>query len=139
MSLVFESYWPLVFLAVIPWLWWVRGRSAVDLSPKHLTLSTYFRSALIVAIVLALMQPTILRTSSRISTVYLLDVSESVSPTSVQDALAWIRKTASAGGASDSKFVVFAANSLVFDNPADLAQVKVSSKPQPGAIDQSKT
>jgi len=139
MSLIFESYWPLVFLAVIPWLWWVRGRSAVDLSPRHLKLSTVFRSGLIVAIVLALMQPTILRRSSRVSTVYLLDVSESVSPSAVQDALTWIRKTDSAGGASDSKFVAFAANSLVFDNEADLAKVKVSSKPQPGAIDQSRT
>ncbi len=139
MSLIFENYWPLAFLAVIPWLWWVRGRSAVDLSPKHLKLSTLFRSALIVAIVLALMQPTILRTSARISIVYLLDVSESVSPGAVQEALAWIRKTDSAGGASDSKFLAFAADSQVFDNPADLAKVKVSSKPQPGAIDQSKT
>src|SRR6185503_7452688 len=139
MSLVFESYWPLVFLAVIPWFWWVRGRSAVDLSPKHLTLSTLFRSGLIVAIVLALMQPTILRTSSRISTVYLLDVSESVSPAAVKDALAWIRKTDSAGAASDSKFLAFAANSLAFDSADELAQVKVASKPQPDAINQSKT
>jgi Ca-activated chloride channel homolog len=138
-SLIFENYWPLAFLAVIPWLWWVRGRSAVDLSPKHLTLSTVFRSALIVAIVLALMQPAILRTSSRVSTVYLLDVSESVSPAAVQDALAWIKKTDAAGRASHSKFVAFAANSLAFDTAADLAQVKVSSKAQPGAINQSKT
>jgi Ca-activated chloride channel family protein len=139
MRLIFENYWPLVLLGVIPWLWWMRGRSAVDLSPKHLKLSTLFRSALIVAIVLALMQPTIQRTSARISTVYLLDVSESVAPGSIQDALEWIRKTDAAGGAADSRFLAFAANSLVFDNASDLAQVKVSGKPQPGAIDQSKT
>src|SRR5438477_7850882 len=123
MSLTFENYWPLVLLAVIPWLWWVRGRSAVDVSPKHLKLSTILRSCLILAITLALMQPTILRTSSRIATVYLLDVSESVNPTSVQDGLAWIRKTDSAGNASSSKFLAFASNSMAFDSPAELAKV----------------
>ena len=57
----------------------------------------------------------------------------------VQDGLAWIRKTDSAGGSSSSRFLAFGANSLVFDTPEDLAKVPVSSKPQPGAIDQSKT
>jgi Ca-activated chloride channel family protein len=138
-SLIFENYWPLLLLAVIPWLWWVRSQSSVDLSPKHLTLSTIMRSGLMVAIVLALMQPTVLRQSSRISTVYLLDVSESISPGAIQDALTWIRKTDEAGNAADSRFVAFAANSMAFDNIADLSKVKVASKPEPGAIDQSKT
>ena len=51
----------------------------------------------------------------------------------------WIRKTDSAGGSSSSRFLAFGANSLAFDTPEDLAKVPVSSKPQPGAIDQSGT
>ena len=80
MRLTFESYWPLLFLVLIPYLWWVRRRTEMDLSRKHLALSTLLRSALIVGLVLALMQPVLYKASSAISTVYLLDVSNSVQP-----------------------------------------------------------
>lgn len=139
MSLIFEHYWPLLLLGLIPVLLWVRRSSAVDLSPRHLSLSLLIRSALIVLLALALMQPTVLRSSARVATVYLLDISQSVSPTAVQEALEWIRKTDAAGGASSSRFLAFGANSLAFDTPEELAKVPVSTKPQPGAIDQSKT
>jgi Ca-activated chloride channel family protein len=139
MSLIFENYWPLLLLGVIPLLAWIRRTSAVDLSPKHLRLSLAVRSGLIVLLVLALMQPTLLRTSSRVATVYLLDISQSVSPGAVQDALGWIRRTAAGGSSAYSRYLAFASNSLAFDTPEALAKVPVSSTSQPGAIDQSKT
>jgi Ca-activated chloride channel homolog len=139
MSLIFEHYWPLLLVALIPLLVWIRRNSAVDLSPKHLRLSLLIRCGLVVLLALALMQPSLLRSSARVATVYLLDISQSVSPASVQDALEWIRKTDASGGASSSRFLAFGANSLAFDTPEALAKVPVSSKPQPGAIDQSKT
>ena len=139
MSLIFEHYWPLLLLGLIPVLVLIQRRSAVDLSPKHLRLSLLLRCGLIVLLALALMQPTLLRSSARVAVVYLLDVSQSVSPNAVQDALEWIRKTSGAGSASSSAFLAFGANSLAFDTPEALAKVPVSSKPKPGAIDQSKT
>src|SRR5678815_295233 len=139
MSLIFEHYWPLLLLVLIPFVVWVRRSSAVDLSPKHLSLSVLIRSVLLVLLALVLMQPTLLRSSARVATVYLLDISQSVSPAAVQEALEWIRKTNAAGSASSSKFLAFGANSLAFDTPEALAKVPVSTKPQPGAIDQSKT
>ena len=143
MSLIFEHYWPLLLLALIPLLGWIRRNSAVDLSPKHLRLSLIIRSVLIVLLALTLMQPTLLRSSSRIAAVYLLDVSQSVSPTAVQDSLAWIRKTHEAGGSPLSKFLAFASNSVAFDSPDALAKVPVTNNaagnPQPGVVDQSKT
>ena len=139
MSLVFEHYWPIALLAVIPLLLWAKRTSAVDLSPKHLRLSLLVRSGLIVLLALALMQPTVLRSSTRVATVYLLDVSHSVNPTAIQDALQWIRKTSASGNSSSSRFLAFAANSLAFDSADALAKVPVAPKPEPGAIDQSKT
>src|SRR5262245_58674408 len=112
MSLIFEHYWPLVFLLAIPVLIRVRRQSAVDLSPKHLRLSLLIRCALITLLALALMQPSLLRSSSRIATVYLLDVSQSISPSAVQDGLAWIRRIGSTG--ASPKFLAFGANSLAF-------------------------
>ena len=32
MRLTFENYWPLIFLVIIPYLWWVRRDTAMDLS-----------------------------------------------------------------------------------------------------------
>jgi uncharacterized membrane protein len=96
------------------------------------------RSGLIVLLALALMQPAILRTSSRVAAVFLLDISESVSPNAVQDALQWIRRTAAEGSGS-MRYLAFGSNSLAFDSPEELAKVPVSSTPQPGAVDQSKT
>jgi len=139
MNLIFEHYWPLALLALIPVLVFAQRRSAVDLSPKHMKLSLLIRSALIVLLALAMMQPTLLRSSARLAVAYLLDVSQSVSANAIQDGLAWIRKTNDAGNASSSTFLAFGANSLAFDTLEGLSKVPVSSKPQPGAIDQSKT
>jgi len=137
--MIFEHYWPLALLAVIPILIWVKRQTAVDLSPKHLRLSLLVRSVVIALLALALMQPTLLRSSARVATVYLLDVSHSINPTAMKDALEWIRKTSASGTAATSRFLAFGSNSLAFESPEALAKVPVSSKPQPGAIDQSKT
>ena len=67
MSLIFEHYWPLLLLGLIPVLVLIQRRSAVDLSPKHLRLSLLLRCGLIVLLALALMQPTLLRSSARVA------------------------------------------------------------------------
>ncbi len=47
MSLIFEHYWPLVLLALVPVLAWIRRDTVVDLSARHLRLSLLIRSGLI--------------------------------------------------------------------------------------------
>src|ERR1043165_6788709 len=93
MRLSFDTYWPLLLVAIVPYLWWVLRRTQTDLSPKHLQLSGVVRSAIVVLIALALMQPVLYRAGSWISVVYLLDVSESVAPTAIQLAIQWIQQT----------------------------------------------
>ena len=44
-------------------------------------------------LILALMQPVLKRSGDWISAVYLMDVSESVSPSAIQNALQWIEQT----------------------------------------------
>src|SRR5689334_10720117 len=105
-----ERYWPLLFLAIIPGLWWIRRHSETDLSPKHLTLSTALRSLIIVLLVIALMQPTLYHSTSAVSVVYLLDVSESVSPGGIQQAIEWLQKTNQDGKPDHAQFVAFGSN-----------------------------
>jgi Mg-chelatase subunit ChlD len=137
--LTFERLWPFALLAVIPFLWRIRLATVVDLSPKHLQLSTLIRSALVACIALALAQPILVRTARYLSVVYLLDVSQSVSPASVQEALQWIQKTHDAGNPEHARFIAFASNSMAFDRPEDLSRVRVSPTERPGTVDQSRT
>ncbi len=139
MRLTFDSYWPLLFLLIIPYLWWVRTRSAVDLTPRHLRVSTVIRSVIILALTAALMQPVLYKTSTYVSVVYLLDVSQSVAPGAIQKAMDWIQKTNASGKPDHSEFVAFGSNSMEFDKVEDLKKVKVANHEGPGILDQSKS
>src|SRR5215470_8634451 len=148
MHFSFDTYWPLALLLVIPYLWWVQRRTLTDLSPKHLRLAGIVRSAIVALIVFALMQPVIYRSGSWISVVYLLDVSQSVSPNAIQSAIQWIQQTNDAGHPDYARFIPFGANSTVFETLDQLKGVNVTLTRPSGAaglsqgereIDQSAT
>jgi uncharacterized membrane protein len=139
MRLTFEYYWPLIFLAIIPYLWWVRRDTTMDLSRKHLTLSTVLRSVIVAGLVLALMQPILYKASSAVSVVYLLDVSNSVQPGAIKGAIDWITRTNNAGQPDHTQFVAFGSNSMAFNTIDDLRKVQVGGERRDGVIDQSET
>jgi Ca-activated chloride channel family protein len=139
MRLSFDTYWPLLLLLLIPYLWWVQRRTLTDLSPKHLQLAGILRSAIVALLAIALMQPVIYRAGSWISAVYLLDVSESVSPSAIQSAIQWIQQTNDAGRPDHARFIPFAGNAGVFDKLDQLKAVQVAAKASSGSIDQSGT
>lgn len=139
MRLTVESYWPLLFLLIVPYLWWMRRKSAVDLTPKHLGLSTTVRSIIVLALTIALMQPILYKTSTYVSVVYLLDVSQSIAPGAIQKAVDWIQKTNASGHPDHAEFVAFGSNAMPFDNVEDLKKVKVANHAGAGILDQSKS
>src|SRR5215467_15983196 len=95
--LIIENHWPLILLLAIPILWWARKFTVAGLSPKHLNLSTAIRSAIIAFLVFALAQPVFHWQGAAVSVVYLLDVSHSVSPSSIQDSIQWIHNANDVG------------------------------------------
>src|SRR6516225_3299941 len=139
MRLSFDTYWPLALLLIIPYVWWFQRRTLTDLTPKHLQLSGAVRSAIVALIALALMQPVLYKSGAWMSVVYLLDVSQGVSPASIQTGIQWIQQTNDSGHPDHSRFVPFAANSTVFDTLEQLKQVEVASQSSRGSIDQSAT
>jgi Ca-activated chloride channel homolog len=138
-SLTFDTYWPLLLLALVPYIWIVQRQSATDLSPKHLQTAGIVRSAIVVLLVTALMQPVLKRSGNWISAVYLIDVSESVSPAAIQNAIHWIEETNAAGHPHQARFIPFGSNSQVMQSVGDLQNVIVSAKASNGSIDQSET
>src|SRR5215467_3868625 len=122
-SLTFDTYWPLLLLALIPFLWIAQRRSQTDLTPKHLKAAGAVRSLIVILLVLALMQPVLKRSGDWISVLYLMDVSESVSPSAIQNSIQWIQQTNEAGHPNHARFIPFAANSEVFDSVDQLKSV----------------
>jgi uncharacterized membrane protein len=139
MRLTFDTYWPLLLLLLVPYILWVQRRTLTDLSPRHLQLSGAVRSTIVALLAFALMQPVIYRSGTWISAVYLLDVSESVSPQSIQSAIQWIQDTNRAGSPDHARFIPFAANSTVFEKADQLKDVQVANGVFRGSIDQSGT
>jgi Ca-activated chloride channel homolog len=139
MRFSFDTYWPLLLLLVIPYLWWVQRRTLTDLSPKHMQLAGVVRSSIIALIALALMQPVMYRSGSWVSVVYLLDVSQSVSPSAIQSAIEWIQQTNDAGRPDHARFVPFGANAAAFEKVDQIKEVHVASTSSSGSIDQSGT
>ncbi|HET9130103.1 MAG TPA: VWA domain-containing protein, partial [Terriglobia bacterium] len=139
MRLTFQTYWPLLLALIIPFLWWTRRGTIAGLSPKHLSLSTAIRIAIVCLLTLAMMQPILQWPGAAVSAIYLLDVSQSAAPSAIQNAIQWIRKTNDAGKPSSSLFIAFGGNAKGFDRLEDLTHVAVSSQANGVAIDQSQT
>src|SRR5207247_9689584 len=125
MRLIFDTYWPLLLLLVIPYLWRVQTKTLADLSPKHLQLAGVVRSVIIALITVSLMQPVLYRSGAWESIVYLLAVSDSVSPPAIQSAMQWIQQPTNLGHPDHSTFVPFAANSTVLEPLDQLTLVDV--------------
>jgi uncharacterized membrane protein len=94
----------------------------------------------VVLIAFALMQPMLYRSGDWQSVVYLLDVSQSVAPPAIQEAVSWIENANDTGNPAHSRFIAFGQNSAVFDDLQGLKTVEVSAQAgSNGAVDQSGT
>jgi len=139
MSITFETYWPLLFLTAVPYLWWVRRLSVVDLSGRHLLVSTAVRSAIVALLALALMQPVFYSSGAYLSVLYVLDVSQSVAPSAIQEAMNRIERINEEGRPAHSGFIAFGSNSMAFGSLEEMQRVKVSRREAEASLDQSGT
>jgi len=139
MSVSFTNYWPALLLLALPAVWWMRGRTSVGLSPRHLTFSTVVRMTVIAMLVLALMQPVWNRAGSWISVVYALDVSSSVDPAFLDTAIDWIEASASRGEPAHSGFIAFGGSARSVSSAAAIRSVEVSADGSNRSIDQGAT
>jgi Ca-activated chloride channel homolog len=147
MSLTFESYWPLLFLPALGYVWWVRRNSHTSLSSTHLNLLGGLRVAVVLLLVLSLMRPHLNRPGSGISTVFLVDVSRSIAPEFLSAAIRWSGDAVEKGKPEHARFIGFAAQSAVVARAEELGSLAVydgvsmesGAKPAPRGIDQSGT
>jgi Ca-activated chloride channel homolog len=134
-----QTYWPLLLLLAIPFIWQVQRSTTMDFARKHLQLSVAVRAAVVLLLVFALMQPMVYRSGPWLSVAYVLDVSKSVSPAAVQSAINWIQQTNRSGNPASARFVPFGANAAVLETLDQLKSISVADNSANGSIDQSGT
>ena len=139
MSVEFGHYWPLVFLLGIPLIWRATRHTTIGLAPRHLTLSTVVRGSVIILLALALMQPVWHRAGKWMSVIYALDVSSSVDPAFVSNAIDWIASANAQGGPAHSSFIAFAGSAASVGTPEAIRTLEVSTDGADRSINQQAT
>jgi uncharacterized membrane protein len=139
MSLSFAQTWPLLLLPGVLALWWVRRISLIEFHPRQVDLMVLARMIAFVAAVLALAQPTLHRQGSWLAVAYLLDVSQSVDPRSIDGGIRWIEEATEAGDPEAARIVAFGANALQVDATEALRTLRVADGSVAGAVDRSAT
>ncbi len=105
----------LLVLAVTPFLVWVVGRSLADLPRIQRYLAVALRTALILVLALCLSRLARTTETTRVSTIFLVDVSESVPDGALDDARALVQDAWAARGENDVQLVTFARDARVVE------------------------
>jgi Mg-chelatase subunit ChlD len=95
-------------LCLLPLLWLVRGASLVDMSRFQQALSVSVRALLVIGIALALARPSTASFERRTCTVFLVDVSDSISDDQLRAARQIVERAWKERGESEVRLVTFA-------------------------------
>lgn len=139
MQITFEQTWPLLLLPAVAGLWWVRKHTIIEFHARQLDLMLLLRGVALALVILAMSQPVLHRSGSWLSVVYLLDVSHSIKPLAVDQAITWVQEAVDSGEADTSGFFAFGANAIEADDTAGLRAVRVADGSVLGAVDRSAT
>ncbi|MCA9536757.1 MAG: VWA domain-containing protein, partial [Myxococcales bacterium] len=103
----------LVALGLLPLLGWVATLSLADLPPLQKWLGVLLRAALMATLVLALARLSRTTDSARISTIFLVDVSDSVTDAAIAEAREKVQAALDARGEHDVQLITFAQHARV--------------------------
>jgi uncharacterized membrane protein len=95
-------------LCLLPFLWVVKGASLVDMSRFQQALSVGVRALLVCGIALALARPSVTSFETRVCTVFLVDVSDSISDDQLKAAWKVVDRAWRERGENEVKLVTFA-------------------------------
>ncbi|MEM6703773.1 MAG: VWA domain-containing protein [Acidobacteriota bacterium] len=134
MSFTVTSVWPLLLLLlVIPILWVERG---VDRRTPGRRALLATRLATLLLLVLALLQPVLTTPTRDLATAFILDVSGSMAPQSLDEGIEWISEAA-ASMPGDTVVLAAAGEVRRVDRAEDIRTLEVSDGPSESALDRS--
>jgi uncharacterized membrane protein len=124
----------LMAFAVAPFLIWVVFQSLADLPPLQRALGVTLRIALLAVLTLALARLARTTEETKVSAVYLVDVSESVPDTAIADAQQIVERAWDARGDNDVRLVTFARDARAIPIARDAEDVPaITRHREPGA------
>ena len=138
----FENPLALWLLAALPVACLLAWRNRAAVARRRLVTATILRCAVLALVSLALARPVLLERSREVSVVYALDISRSVSPAFVREALDWIGATNARYAPAQARFVVFGDHARMLDTREQVLAVPLAGEAGPSqadAIDQSAT
>jgi len=143
MSLLFTHSWPLLLLPAVVLLWWARRTTLIEFHPRQIDLMVGARVVAFIAAVLAMTQPVLHRTGSWMAVAYVLDVSQSVDPGSIEEGIRWVESAvaqgASQGDAETARLLAFGGNAVGASEPGAFRTLRVADGAVAGAVDRSAT
>ncbi|MFN8060273.1 MAG: VWA domain-containing protein [Vicinamibacterales bacterium] len=116
MHLSLTYFWPLVLLAILPFVWWMRRRTLTNFHERQLVMQAVARSLVVGGLAVALTQPVLSWAGRRVAIVYVVDASQSVAEPEVTRALDWIDAANASGHPDISRIVLFGANAVSVAN-----------------------
>ncbi|MDH5493330.1 MAG: VWA domain-containing protein, partial [Myxococcales bacterium] len=119
----------LLGLAVLPIFVFGASLSLADLPRAQRWLGVILRSALAATLVLALARPARTTDATRISTVFLVDVSESVQDAALEDAWAIVRAAHLARGDNDVQLISFARDARAIPLASEPSEAEAAGSP----------
>jgi Mg-chelatase subunit ChlD len=102
---ILEPRW-FYLLAIVPYVFAVVGETLSDLSIAQLVLACLWRSSLVVGLATALARPSIVSQDSKVATVILVDVSQSISDAQLAQAQAYVDQAWAAKKGKDQLAVI---------------------------------
>ena len=120
----------LLVLAVAPFLVWVVTRSLADLPRAQRWLAVGLRIVLIGVLALALARLARTTETTRVSTVFLVDVSESVTDEALAEARTIVQQTWDARGENDVQLVTFGRDAQVVPIPEGAEDIPELPRPE---------
>lgn len=135
------QYWPLWLLVGVPLIGLAAWRHRTALGRARMAGAAALRAGALALLALALAQPALHRGTRDVSVVYALDLSRSIAPEFLTQALAWIREANQKGAPAQARYVAFAASPRLLGSIDDFDTLKVSDgqSSERDAIDQSAT
>jgi Ca-activated chloride channel family protein len=123
MSMIWTSPAALWLLALVPLVWLSSRFSRTNFNRRQNALQVIVRSVVLTALAIALARPVLEVGSSRVSVVYLVDVSYSVSSRSVSEAAARINELNASLRPDHSRIMAFGRHARVVPDGAALTQL----------------
>jgi Ca-activated chloride channel homolog len=110
-------------ICFVPFLWLVRGTSLVDMSRLQQAISVGVRALILIGIAGALARPSMTSFEQRVCTVFVVDVSDSISDDQIHAARETVDKAWQARGQNEVKLVTFAERPMAVPLAKDATRV----------------